>query len=37
MKKDKQQMINYIVEMLQNESPEKIHELLVFIRTYLKK
>ena len=26
MKKDKQQMINYIVEMLQKESPEKIHE-----------
>lgn len=37
MKKDKQQMINYIVEMLQKESQEKIHELLVFIRTYLKK
>lgn len=37
MKKDKQQMINYIVEMLQKESTEKIHELLVFIRTYLKK
>ena len=31
----KQQDINYIVELLQKECPEKVREVLVFIRSYL--
>ena len=31
----KQQDINYIVELLQKECPEKVREILVFIRSYL--
>lgn len=33
----KQQDINFIVELLQAESPEKVRDVLVFIRNYLKK
>lgn len=33
----KQRDINFIVELLQKESPEKVREVLVFIRNYLDK
>lgn len=40
MEKDnctKQQDIDFIVELLQKQSPEKIREVLVFIRSYIEK
>lgn len=33
----KQQDINFIVELLQKESLDKVREVLVFIRNYLQK
>lgn len=33
----KQRDINFIVELLQKESSEKVREVLVFIRNYLDK
>ncbi len=33
----KQQDIKFIVELLQKESPGKVREILVFIRSYLSK
>lgn len=33
----KQQDINFIVELLQKESPDKVQDVLVFIRNYLSK
>lgn len=33
----KQQDINFIVELLQKETPDKVRDVLVFIRNYLSK
>lgn len=33
----KQQDIKAIVEILQRESPEKVQDILIFVRTYLSK
>lgn len=33
----KQQDIRYIVEILQRESPERVRDILVFVRDYLSK
>lgn len=33
----KQKDINIIIELLQEESPEKVREILVFVENYLKK
>ena len=33
----KQRDINFIVELLQRQSPEKVREVLIFIRNYLEK
>lgn len=33
----KQQDIKYIVEILQRESPERVRDILVFVRDYLSK
>ena len=33
----KQRDINFIIELLQRQSPEKVREVLIFIRNYLEK
>lgn len=33
----KQQDIKFIIELLQKESPEKVRDIVVFIRSYLSK
>ena len=33
----KQQDINFIIELLKKEPPDRVREILIFIRNYLKK